>query len=463
MSTTRLRLLLARVLLVSFLLTSIVIWAKPASAQTVFHSYTTGTQVFNLSSTSTTNVNLKFYKGDGSLADTVGQDTLQPNQSKTYFPISSLTSLDFAGSLVVESLNGNVVTLANIIARPDLAAGSFMGQTTGATTVRLPLLNKDNSGYYTWFSVQNVGSGGDATVTAQYSDGTSHTKTIPYRASKPFFQMVEDHNSEVFSAKITSTKPIVATVIQENLRTIFAYTGFSDPGSPRPVFPLINTNNSGYVTGIQIQNNGSSSSSVTVTYTPSAAGSACTETQTIPANRSRTFALAAFDSNSAPPSGGSTNCVSGQKFIGSARVTGNTANVNLTAVVNQINGASNKGGAYAAFGADDASSKVVLPIIMDRNGNYYTGFNIQRVDTNWPQFVNVNCTFSGTSYTVSASLASFQAMTDIQNGKISSGYVGSAVCEASSSSARLVGSVNQIGPSTSKDQLLVYETINVNP
>jgi len=78
---------------------------------------------------------------------------------------------------------------------------------------------------------------------------------------------------------------------------MFAYTGFM-AGSPNPVMPLVNANNNGYVTGIQIQNIGTQPTDVTLSYTPSAAGSACTETQTIPAGQSKTFALAAFANGS---------------------------------------------------------------------------------------------------------------------------------------------------------------------
>ena len=109
----------------------------------------------------------------------------------------------------------------------------------------------------------------------------------------------------------------VATVIEESGTVMFAYSGFTG-GSTNPVMPLINANNSGYVTGVQIQNIGSSDTDVTVTYTPSLLGTACSETQTVPAGQSATFALYAFND------GSFSDCTGGATFVGSAQVTGNT-------------------------------------------------------------------------------------------------------------------------------------------
>jgi hypothetical protein len=212
---------------------------------------------------------------------------------------------------------------------------------------------------------------------------------------------------------------------------------------------LINANNAGFTTGVQIQNSGTSATNVTLSYTP-ADGTACQETQPIPAGGSATFALAAF------ANGANSNCVAGAKFVGSAQVTTNSASQPLVAVVNQHKLGTN-GEAYGGFDAAGATSTVVLPLIMDRNSGYWTGFSVMNVGGS---STTVNCTFTGTSYTAGDTLAAGEAFTDLQNGAIASGYVGSATCTASGG-GQIVAIVNELGPSATADQLLVYEGINV--
>jgi hypothetical protein len=211
--------------------------------------------------------------------------------------------------------------------------------------------------------------------------------------------------------------------------------------------PLVNANNSGYFTGIQIQNMGPSSTNVTVSYTPGLAGSPCLETQTIPSGDSRTFALTAFSAS---------GVCGDQRFIGAAEVTANSANADLVAIVNQLNTGANKGAAYEGFDPTSATDTVVMPLIMDRNGGYYTGFSVANVGTS---STSVSCTFSGTSHTESATLAPGEAMTPIQGDQIANGYVGSATCTAGSG-GQIVGVVNELNPNLSGDAFLVYDAFN---
>lgn len=428
---------------------SLLLSTSITRAQTMYMQYTTGSRVFNLSSSSVS-VTLTTYKPDGTASLTIN-DTLNGNQGKTYFPV--LNETNFVGNLKVSSTSGNIVSMANILAT-NIANASYSGQNTGATTLQLPLLLKNSGGYFSWYGIQNVGSS-TATINVTYSDGTTASGTIPVNGVLNFFQSLETHTPSVFSAKITSNVPIIAAVFEESLRIMLAYPGFTDAGSVAPVFPLINANNGGYVTGVQLQNTTNVASTVTVSYQPGSAGTACTETQSIPGNGTKTFALLAFATNQ---SGTSTTCVAGQTFVGSAKVTGNSVNATLVGVVNQTNASAIKGGAYAAFNPNTATKKVVFPLIMDRNGGYYTGFQVQNVGTS---SVSVTCTFSNSSRTVSATLAPGQSLNDIQNNQFSVGYVGSSICESTNTSAKLVGVVNQLGSSTTQDQLLVYEGYNV--
>jgi hypothetical protein len=411
-------------------------------------TYTSGIQVQNLDATQAT-ISLKFYnQSDGSVANTVN-DTIPANGSKTYFPLNQVPE-GFNGSVVIASEN-RVAAVSNIHGNNFSANASFIASSSGSPEVSIPLLMKGNSGYNTWFNVQNTASSGDASVTVNYSDGTSASATVKPGAAKTFDQSTENHSVSVFSAEVTSGQPVAVTVIEEDSRTMFAYNGFLT-ASTNPVIPLVNTNNSGYTTGIQIQNTGNQSTSVTVSYTPASAGTACTEQQTIPAGKSVTFALRAFTGTAV-----GENCQNNVKFIGSGQVTANSNDQPLVAVVNQhvlgLNGE-----AYGAFDPASATDKVVLPLIMDRNSGYWTGFNVMNVGN---ANTTVNCTFTNTNYTASATLAPGKALNALQNGQIASGYVGSGTCTASGG-GKIIAVVNELGPSGSLDQLLVYEGINVS-
>ncbi len=137
----------------------------------------------------------------------------------------------------------------------------------------------------------------------------------------------------------------------------------------------------------------------------------------------------------------------GQRFIGSAQVTSNSANQPLVVIVNQLLPNRN-GESYSGFDPSLATNKVVMPLIMDRNSGYFTGFNVMNVGTT---STTVTCTFTGTSYTVTGTLNQGQALTDLQSGKIANGYVGSGTCTASGS-GKIVAVVNELGPSSTSDQ-----------
>jgi hypothetical protein len=319
---------------------------------------------------------------------------------------------------------------------------------------------KDNSGYTTWFAVQNT-SASVATVNIAYSSGHSvNNVQIQPGAARTFYQADEPHGQAIFSAIITSDQPVVAAVIEENPSQMFAYTGFTS-GSTNPVMPLINANNAGYQTGVQILNGGNASTDVTVTYTPAPGlGTACTETQTIPAGQSRTFALHVFAPGESPnaPWDQASNCVDGERFVGAAEVTGNSANQELTAIVNQNSAVD--GEAYGAFDPAAATSTVVFPLILDRRGadfQFWTGFNVMNVGN---ANTTVNCTFTDTGFTQSAQLAPGGVMNALQQNNIAEDYAGSATCTASQPIVGVVNEVSQTDPNA--DRLLVYEGANIS-
>jgi hypothetical protein len=342
--------------------------------------------------------------------------------------------------------------VVNVLGNDGVAGASYIGMQAGANNLQIPLLMKGNFGFNTWFKVQNVGSAA-TNITVNYTDGTSASaNNVAPGAAATFDQATENHTLAVFAATVASSgQPLVASVIEESASSMFAYNGFTG-GSTNPVMPLINANNFGFITGVQIQNSGGSASNVTVTYT-STGGATCTETQTIAANSSATFALGVFTNGVA--AGTTTNCTLGGTFVGSARVTGNSANMPLNVIVNQLNGSTGAGEAYSGFDPNALTNKVVMPLIMDQNFGYITGFNLVNAGG---ASTTVNCTFSGSAVTVNATLAAGAVLNDVQDGKLGAGYVGSATCTGGAG-AKLAAVVNELG-SGGGDQFLVYEAIN---
>jgi hypothetical protein len=424
--------------------------ARPASA--LFFNYTAGIQVQNLAA-STASIVISFINPDGTQAGTTN-DTIPANGSKTYFPLSGV-SAGFNGSAVVSS-DQQVAAVVNVLGNNGAAGASYIGFSAGANNLQVPLLMKDNYGYNTWFKVQNVGNAA-TNITVNYSDGGSASaNNVQPNAAATFDQALETHGQTVFAATISASggQPIAATVIEENPATMFAYNSFTG-GSTGPVMPLINANNYGYITGVQIKNGSGSASTVTISYTPSFAGTACTETQTIPGNQSATFALGAF-STGLPP-GATSTCALGATFVGSGRVTGNSANADLTVIVNQLNNSVGTGEAYGGFNLSSATSKVVMPLIMDRNYGFYTGFSVMNVGG---AATDINCTFSNSAVTQSAlAVPPGGALTAVQLNAIGNGYVGGATCTASGG-GQIVGIVNELSDAPG-DTFLVYEAINV--
>lgn len=426
-------------------------------------SYTSGFQVQNLSTTEDASITMKFYNQDGTKAAEV-PDTIPANSSKTYYPLSAVSE-GFNGSMVVAG-NTQIAAIVNVIGNDGAHGASYVGFDGGAGTVNLPLIMKDNYGISTWFNVQNTNAegGADAVVNVAYA-GTSCTDsaTVAASASHTFDQAADTCLSAgyVGAATVTSLEDIVVTVIQvtndsAGLKpSLLAYNGFTTE-STTPVMPLVTSGFYGSGTGIQIQNTGSESTEVTVAYTPSAGfpGAACTEKKTISAGNSSTYAFPM-------PSACYTDAGSAGSaaFVGSAQVTVNSKNQNLVAIVNQVTIGTSTAAAYGAFSPADANAKVSLPLIMDRNYGIFTGFSVANVGD---APTDISCTFSGTTYTASATnVQPGAALTDVQDKAIADGYVGSAVCESTGEPISAV--VNQLNTGTvitAEDGLLVFEGIN---
>lgn len=436
----------------------------PLSASAQTRPFSTGFQVQNLSGT-TANVSISFYpENNGTpLPPVAVTPPVPPNGSTTYATLPSAVSAGFTGSAVISS-DQKVAAIVNVVS-PDLSlsfgGASYVGFSGGSKSVSLPIMFKNYFGFNTFFNVQNVSTTNATNVVVTYSGGglasplAMPALSIPAGAARRVDQATVAGLPASFSgsAVVTSDQDIAASVVQVGPTTMLSYNGFN-AGSNDLVFPLVNANNGGFVTGINIQNVGTAATAVTVSYTPSSAGTACTETLSIAPKAVATFALNAFASTV----GGETCANAPTTFVGSAKVTANTGSQPLVGVVNQLNSGTNKAGSYDGFSAASATNIVVYPLMQDRFFGYFTGFSIANVGT---VATPVTCTFSGSPVTQSIpALAVGATFTAVQNNVIANSYNGSATCTASAAGAKIVGIANQIKTTGTADTFFVYEGTN---
>jgi len=351
-------------------------------------TYSSGVQIANLEGTAA-DITLIYYSQETGLEVARVDDTIAANSSKTYFPLSGVDD-GFNGSMVIESTT-QVAAIANLITTD----GSYGAATTGfgsneiSTDFSLPLVMCNNSGFNTFFNIQNAGTD-DATVEIEYlpgsngKSGVTESVTLKPGAAKTFDQTEGSDTKDcadlkdasgrfIGGAQITSDQPVVASVMQLNtgsFKILMGYNGFAT-GSPEISLPLVMANNSGFYTGIQIQNVGASNTNVTVDYAANTAGSFNPSNDTcnnLGPGDSCTFIQA---------SGKWTG-----KYNGAAKIT-NSTDQNLVAIVNQVSpgggGFGPFGTAYEGFDPAASTSNISTPLVMANNSGYYTGIQVQNV------------------------------------------------------------------------------------
>ena len=180
---------ITRVILIVGLLVAVFGFGSHA-AQAGQFTYTSGFQVQNLDNTSAS-IQINFYNQDGTQPPGMPvSDSIAALGSKTYFPLNQVPT-GFNGSVVITSTT-QVAAVSNVHGNNFSANASYVAFNNGSGTVLIPLLMKNNSGFNTWFNVQNTGAV-DANVTVNYSDGTTANKTVKPFASQTFDQATEHH------------------------------------------------------------------------------------------------------------------------------------------------------------------------------------------------------------------------------------------------------------------------------
>lgn len=469
--------------IIVLLLTLVLVFgfmASPVSAQGPA-SYESTVAVTN-TETKSGCVHLIFYNPDGTVAEHGVCDPIEPLETKFYttFPVGT----GFTGSVVIQS-DVQLASSSTVIGKTSTGAvmnyASYVGVSAGANHVFLPLLMRENYGFNTYFSVQNTGmSPVDVSIT--YSDGVVVPDII---GLEPGAAVIVDNQAEAgharkFAATLHATGPIAAAVIEwadgVHGSQLFAYNGFTQAqGTTHPVIPMVNQNNYGYWTSIPIQNLGDQDTVVTLTYTPTKAGTACTETLTVPQG-----GWAEFGQNAhvfLPKTPGS-NCVMGQRFVGAAVVTQNSTNQPLIGLMNQsttIHPTWDKAGALMTMNPALATPKIVFPEAYQYFGadNWWSSITIVNVSGGSLAAGDVVCRGIGhvASSPIDQTWSNPSAIpngagwiTDMERdwGPMPVGFIGSVTCQ-SQSNAPILGTLNNLGHTAppSMDSFTMYEGINL--
>jgi hypothetical protein len=180
----------------------------------------------------------------------------------------------FVGGAKVTSDEPIVATVMFLGTGGIKAVQGYNAFTGGAEAINLPLIMANNSSYYTSIQVQNAGAS-DASVVVNYgpntvSSGTpiSETFTVAGGGSETIIHLGDsfsDNNWDdigqyVGGATITqdgTSEPLVAVVNQNSTQYTSlgsTYEGMAPAGATTNInLPLVSANNSGYLTGIQVQ------------------------------------------------------------------------------------------------------------------------------------------------------------------------------------------------------------------
>lgn len=428
-------------------------------------TWTTGFQVQNLGTTAA-NVTIDLYNRDGTSGGAQIADSILT--SKTYFPIPNAAA-GFQGSAVV-SADQPVAAILNILGTAtdkSYYSEAVTGVSQGSTTVSLPLILRGNSGFNTWFAVQNAGTTA-ASVTVTFKAGLAGSNyTAPAVIIEPgasyVFDQRDDANASnlgakfIGSATVTSAQPLAVVVNQIGTgasKTQLSYSGFAS-GSPSVVLPLVQQSNGGFFSGISIQNvSATTTATVTLTYGANTVG-----TGAAPANQTATLVP-----------GASTSYIVGDptRYVGSAVVTTGAADQQVVVVVNQLSN-TGKGTAYEGIASSTATSKVSLPLLMEKNAGFFTAVQCRNVSE---QAATLTLTYTPNTITgstltpapvVSQNVPAGGSVTWFQN-TAGQRYVGGGTvtgATASQAASPVVCIVNQVNDGQiAGDAFLTYDGIN---
>jgi len=307
------------------------------------------TTTFNVQNTGSTEAQITITftgePGKGYTAITPKVDTLAVGAAGTY-NLNNLTEFSgvtkWVGSATVtvtDTANDSVAGVANTINYANGAAyqlATYNAFTGGSTTVVMPLVMESNSGYRTSLNCQNIDQTTTADITVTYTPETGINPKANSLAEDvapngvAVFLLAESGTSKFVGSATATSNPAVPLVCIVNetggaLGQISAYEGFNpDPAiiTDNVVLPLIQSRNSNWYTSINLATGDGASHTITCDFSP---GSGFSD----PPNQSGTGASVVLLQNDIYGTG--------QKFVGGATCTVDSAGAGLIAIVNQVN------------------------------------------------------------------------------------------------------------------------------
>ena len=254
-------------------------------------SYDSAFYVQNVNTTTTANIDIKFYDNTGTL--TCGTtDTVAPLASKGYWvPSQSCLPVGWVGGAVVTS-DTNIVSIGRIHVGAEVT--SYSGFSGGGASMYVPMLFKNAFGgsYNSAFYVQNLDTTNTANINIKYYDSTGTltcgtTDTVAPLASKGYWVPSESclPVGWVGGVIVTSDTNIVSVGRPHVGSQVTTYPGIATGGT-NLYLPMLFKNAFGgsYNSAFYIQNTDAlNSADVTLKFYDMDGNLACTHSDTIPA------------------------------------------------------------------------------------------------------------------------------------------------------------------------------------
>jgi len=342
-------------------------------------------QVLNLGATGA-DIHIYYYNQDGTLADMqdgfsnpVG-DTVEVGESNTYFPVHTVDG--FNGSVVIESTE-EVAVISNVnYVSPGIQA-TWAGFREGGSSLRFPLIMKNNNNNDTTFNIQNT-TGHEVAINIEFipEPGAGYAAimdvpdTIPAYSSKTYNQremaaFADVTETWVGSARVTvegeGAIAGVAQQIDSSRDMASAYAGFLT-GASVVDLPLIMEKNNNMWTSINCQNLGPDSTDVTVEFIPEAGYDSIADAVQEDVAQNGTAVFLQYD-------------YSGSRWVGAAKVS-NSAGYEMACVVNQNNLVQRNLSAYEGFDGELATDISVAPLVQyqaQADGALWSSVNVKNL------------------------------------------------------------------------------------
>lgn len=297
-----------------------------------------------------------------------------------------------AGSAVVAAEADTSVAVMNIHQATPYTAGSYTGLANASTTIRLPLLHRNNYGWYSDFTVFNAGSTStDLTVTftpatAGYPCTQTYSNVPPNGSRNVDLTYVTCVGSTfVGSARVTSSNgqslAAVATQWKDytgdgNIDSFMLYEGFPTTFNPLP-FPLLMRNNWNWNTGLVLQNASDVSNNARLDFYHQAddGGGWCDwRENTMGGN-------GAWIINPAPPDGPCTSNPAWKVFAG---VGDGVYSQPKAGIVNQVNSTAGSYNAMSYSSPSGGTTTAVVPLVLKNydwrgRNDWKTGLGVQNM------------------------------------------------------------------------------------